>query len=445
VLAWLNPIALAGLAAVAGPIAVHLLRRHRAARRPFPSLRFVLAASTAAVRLRLPSDLWLLALRIGCVSGAAVALAQPVFVTPARRAAWDARISRAIVVDTSSSMAAAAGAAAEAAAAESQGTAAFERIETDTLQQGVLRAVDLLVSMPPSRREIVVISDFQRGSFSAETVQAVPPQYGLRFTVAGPPSGAGEFQGDITLGAPGIEPRAQRIQPSADGTTVSFAPTRGSSEGIRLIDAGSDGDVLLRAVARAGAPSGSAREPLAVAFNSPIAAGKISVTRQNSWILRTLVAMRRDPSLVEAAREHRRAGTGVAGSAIVLARDASGTPVVGAAPDGNELVLIVAATPTDYLSAVTLRSALVARSGTRNWAEHEVGQIPGSQLAAWTREPAPFSTTGVPRDSRMAPGDARLMWIAVLALLALETLVRRKRSTSASPEVIARSGRADAA
>jgi hypothetical protein len=45
----------------------------------------------------------------------------------------------------------------------------------------------------------------------------------------------------------------------------------------------------------------------------------------------------------------------------------------------------------------------------------------------------------------MAPGDARLMWIAVLALLALETLVRRKRSTSASPEVIARSGRADAA
>ena len=54
---WLNPAALAGLALLALPILIHLLRTRQAERIPFPSLRFVLPSETAAVRLRLPADL----------------------------------------------------------------------------------------------------------------------------------------------------------------------------------------------------------------------------------------------------------------------------------------------------------------------------------------------------------------------------------------------------
>jgi hypothetical protein len=441
VFAWLNPIALAGLIAVAGPIAVHLLRRQRAARRPFPSLRFVLAASTAAVRLRLPSDLWLLLLRVAIVAGAATALAQPLLVTPARRASWDARVSRAIVVDTSASMANAAGPATEAAAAEAQGTAFSVRVAADHLQLGLRRAVDALEATPPSRREIVVISDFQNGALTAEDLQVVPRAFGLRFTTVGGPPLESEFHGDIALGAPGIEPRTLRIRPTAETTSVLVSPAEAPSAGLRLIDAGSAGDVLLRAVARSGAPAGSASEPIAIAFTQR---NVTTPTNPSPWMLRTLVAMRRDRSLVEAAREHRRAGQALASSALVVARDASGAPVVAAAPQGNELVLIVAAAPADYLAAATLRSALLARRGRPDWGEHEVGQIPARQLADWTREPGPFVTTGRPSDS-MSPGDSRWVWVTVLALLGIEALVRRKRSTREPSDLTAAAGHADAA
>ena len=103
-IAWLNPGAWVGLAVLAGPVLVHLLLRHRAARILFPSLRFVRASRTAAVRLRPPSDLLLLALRLATLGLAVVALAQPLLLAPARVAAWNARLARAVVVDVSDSM-----------------------------------------------------------------------------------------------------------------------------------------------------------------------------------------------------------------------------------------------------------------------------------------------------------------------------------------------------
>ena len=45
---WLNPLALAGLAAAALPVIIHLLKRHRATRVPFPTLRFMTDSRAAA-------------------------------------------------------------------------------------------------------------------------------------------------------------------------------------------------------------------------------------------------------------------------------------------------------------------------------------------------------------------------------------------------------------
>ena len=53
---WLNPGALWALPLAALPILIHLLRTHHATRVAFPSLRFVQPSRTAAVRMRLPSD-----------------------------------------------------------------------------------------------------------------------------------------------------------------------------------------------------------------------------------------------------------------------------------------------------------------------------------------------------------------------------------------------------
>jgi hypothetical protein len=432
-LRWLNPVALVGLVAVAGPILVHLLRRQRAPRMPFASLRFVRAASTAAVRLRLPSDAWLLVLRTAVIAAAAVALAQPIVVTPARRSAWDERISRAIVVDTSASMTTLAQRASEAAAAEETGVASAVRIPVDRLRDGILQASDALANAVPSRREIVVISDFRLGSLSASEAALVAPGVGLRFVTLGDPGAPHEFDGSMIAGAPGIEAQLPRVRVTSEGTSVRFTPARATDAGLRLIDAGDRGSLLLRAVARAGAPAPAATEPLALMFaggaGASPGAGKAPAA---PWMLRTIVRMRRDPALVQAARDHRRQGLPAAGGpAAVVARDAQGRPVVTAHADGRELRLVVAAGPADYLSAATLRSALTARHDEPGWPEQEIQVIPPAQLAAWAREPAPADPSAW---RGAAPGDARSVWIVALALLGGEAFVRRRR-TAAVQEV----------
>ena len=239
-LAWLSPLALAGLLAAAGPIAVHLLRRQRADRLPFASLRFIREASTAAVRFRVPSDLWLLFLRVAIVCGAAVALAQPMVVTPARRAAWNARTSRAIVVDTSASMTRFAQRATEAARAEAQGSAHAVRVDANRLQDGLRRAVEALTSAPPSRREIVVISDFQRGSLTPDDLAVVPRGFGLRFTAAGVPPAVHEFRGRrLARRSRYRGASCSTSEPTPDATSARLTSTRRADPGAASAERGS--------------------------------------------------------------------------------------------------------------------------------------------------------------------------------------------------------------
>ena len=67
---WALPLALL-------PVLIHLLRTHHARRVQFPSLRFVQPSRTAAVRMRLPSDLLLMTLRVAVVGLAVAAIAGP--------------------------------------------------------------------------------------------------------------------------------------------------------------------------------------------------------------------------------------------------------------------------------------------------------------------------------------------------------------------------------
>ena len=433
---WLNPLALAGLLASAGPVIVHLLRRERAPRIPFPSLRFVREARTAAVRVRLPSDIWLLVLRVAIIAGAAVALAQPLFVTPSRRESWDARVSRAVVVDVSPSMAAAGASAAEAAAAERRDAAFAVRIDAARLRDGLDQAVEALGSAPPSRREIVVVSDFQVGSLAGADVAAVPDDIGIRLVTVGTLPPAARFTSGEMLAAPGVGARRQQVHVTAEGTLVREVPAERALEGVRLLNAGPAADALLRAVALAGAPAVSSAQPLTVAFTASAPGAPPSIESPAvpapPAVLRTLLALRNDAELAAAAREHRRVGTVAGDPWIVIARDADGAPVVVGGGRDSGVVLQVAGSAADYLAAATLRGALAASNGAPGWDEHEVERIPQVQRAAWTRRPEPPNPATW---HRAAPGDARRVWAGVLVLLVVEAVMRRRRSRQQGSEV----------
>src|SRR3954466_11380391 len=175
---WLNPLALLALAATAAPVLIHILIQRRAERLPFPTLRFLQPTRLAALRRHVLEDPAILAVRIAVLAVAALALAGPVWVTAARRQAWDRRLVRAVVIDRDSPTTA----AAVADTNRGQGTAALQqRFDGPSLTDGIHRAVIWLATTPPARREIVIVSPLPVGSITQADVAAIPPDIGVRF------------------------------------------------------------------------------------------------------------------------------------------------------------------------------------------------------------------------------------------------------------------------
>ena len=232
-IAWQNAAALWALPLAAVPFLIHLLRTHHARRVAFPSLRFVQPSRTAAVRMRLPSDVLLMVVRIATVALAVGALAGPIVLTDARLAAWNARTARAVVVDVSDSMRVVDGSgaspertASDAVAAELVTATYAKRIDTRDLADGFARASRWLAASPPAR-EIVVISDLQRGTLGRPDMTA-PEGIGVRFI----PVGAGEktntFAGARLFGAGDVAVRGQAIEATADTTAVAIEARPGT-------------------------------------------------------------------------------------------------------------------------------------------------------------------------------------------------------------------------
>jgi hypothetical protein len=433
-IAWLNPAALAGLAVLAIPVVIHLLRRHQAARMMFPSLRFVHPARTAALRLRRVSDPWLLLVRLAILALAAAAAAQPVMLTPFRLSAWNARVARAIVVDTSDSMRlhGAEPAAREAADAESRGAAAVTRIETADLDAGVARAAAWLAGAPPARREIVIISDFQAGAVPANRFAGVEGLVGLRAVQVGGSRDVHAFDGAPLLSAAGtLRRRTIRIDPGTTQLTVSAGAGGTSTTGLRLVTAPLErgaAEALLRAVSAAGTPAPAAAEPIAVIFTGaepPAALRPIAA----DWMLATVVRMMDDGSEVHAASALAAAAERVSGDVwTVVSRDAQDRPAVRAAAAGDELIIDVAGAPGSYLAAAAVRGALVARQPRSADAEQEIARATPDDLRSWSRAPAPV---GREVAVHAVQTDARWFWMLALGMLGIETVVRRSRPVAA--------------
>ncbi|HKF58632.1 MAG TPA: BatA domain-containing protein [Blastocatellia bacterium] len=76
-MAFINPLFLLGVLAAAIPVAVHLVRRTRAPRVPFPSLMFIRQIEQKTIRRRKLRNLWLLALRCLALLLLALAFSRP--------------------------------------------------------------------------------------------------------------------------------------------------------------------------------------------------------------------------------------------------------------------------------------------------------------------------------------------------------------------------------
>jgi hypothetical protein len=425
VIAWLNPVALWGLFAVLGPVLIHLLRQPRAVRVLFPSVRFVQPSRTAAARMRRIADPRLLLVRGLIVATAALALAQPVLLTGARLDAWNSRTARAIVLDTSRSMQAPAVTAAGRRQAQEEADSAFASavFEGDDLGAAIARAAAWLHAAPPARREVVIVSDFHFGVLPGNLAGAIPAPFGIRAVQVGEPVSDRRFAGLARFGSGA----RQDVRLTADATAVAWNDAGVSGAGVRFLPAKAGGaDRLVRAVAAAGAPAGSAGHPIAIAFASSAVPEIARVP--GGWMLDTVARMSRDGELSRAAAEF-------GGSArldeddrwFAVAAAADGRPVVRAAAAAGELIVQASAEPGDYVAAAALRSALHARHGSIPvlFSDEEIVRMPASEIAALSRAPG---RVGHDVAARLARSDARWLWLAALLLLMLEAWMRRPRT-----------------
>ncbi len=424
---WRNPLAWLGLLTLAIPIAIHLLVRARARTIDFPSLRFVQASRLAAIRRRTISDWLLLAVRVAILACATAALADPLLLTASRRDAWTNRTVRALVVDTSASMSPHRAAADDIATRETRTAANATRIDADRLPAALDRARAWLADAPPGRREIIVISDFQRDALGPQIVAAVPAHIGLRFIRAGtPPATADVDLPHATRArAPGFAAGPVRATLTADEIRVTrSAPADASAQAIAIVDTATGVEVPalnLRVIAR------EADRPAArAAVEAVLATGAFVADADRALEVRLPGSSSTGSSATAATPADARAldAPWMASTVERMMRARETHPPFTAASANGALVLSSTAPASSPANAMLIRAALAARVSTLTPAEADVQTIPDATLRAWTRPAAELPAS---EWQRVESFDRRWFWLAALIGLALETWLRRTR------------------
>jgi len=362
------------------------------------------------------------------------------------------------VVDISDSMKPLMAFAGRAADEEASSTAFTFRIEARDLATGFRKAVAALQKAPPARREIVVISDFQSGALRRSDVDTVPSETGLRFVQVGDSQSERLVQGLDVFRAAGSA--RQEFVLSTETTRLHATVEGPQIEGLALLAAPSDAGTvhaLRRAVAAAGTPAPSPRQPVVIAFAGALLPRSLHGP-DAGWMLETVVRLKNDRELADAVKEvdavtpaHRsplKAGEGGQpadeGAWHALFRDRKGRTLVRVAAADSALLVDVAAAPAAFVAAAVVRGVLVARQSVPARPEDEVRRMSSTELAGFARAPGPVS------HNVQHPGqtsDARWCWALVLVLLTVEIAARRKRNAAAEERQAhpAQSRRTDAA
>jgi Aerotolerance regulator N-terminal len=245
---WTSPLALAGLALIALPIAVHLLARHQVRTLQFPSLRFLRETQLAAFRRRSIQDPALLTCRVAIIAAAAAALAGPVVETAARVAGYADRVSRAVVISESLP--------AERLTLITDGAFRSTTIERRVLADGVADALRWLDAQPRSAREIVIAGALRRGAIGTGVLAMVPPDVGIRFEQA-IADGPAELAVSILERRNGALTRVERIATlTAAGTEVNQGTASAVREDLVTIRSAPRDTALAEAALRAALGAG---------------------------------------------------------------------------------------------------------------------------------------------------------------------------------------------
>ena len=446
---WGNVWAWAGLAGVALPVLIHLLARGQARVQRFPSLRFLEASRLLPTRRTRLHDLPLLAVRIAIVVAAAAAMAQPLILTAHRSQALGAPLVRAIVVDTSTSMRRATPTG-EAAFDVAQRTAARLRdssstsvvLETADPAGAIAGAAQWLLD-EPWRGELDIVSDFQTGAVDSLDLAAVPRRLGIRLSRV-------DVRRDTTAGfvirASDAEIVANATPRGAD-TEVRWAK-RGQTTTAPVVatflasdDAHAGVEAAQRAAATVGVrlPVDTSRSIEILYPGAPTAEAvlRAATLPRAPWMTALVARLRSDSMLIDAAAGAAIVGqssvaTDSANAHLVVARTASGRPVVTAAQPAEpseSLVLISHADAGSLLSAALIAAVTRAQSAAPASTELDPSVVPDNVLASWQRAPSPADVARA--NGVEGPSDARWLWIMALLLIAVESWMRRRSAARA--------------
>lgn len=394
---WLQPWAWLGLGALTIPLLVHLLVRQRSRRVLFPSLRFLRTSRLSALRHWKIADWLLLLVRMMILAMAVAALAAPVFVSDEREQSWAGRVARAVVVVTPSP---GVGDEREIARwANEEGQTAFVARELrgplTSAADNIRDAAIWLERQPPAAREVVIIGDFRTGTFVEADLELLPSYVGIRFL-------------PVASADPAREIRLRAIGAREGATAVTELRTM-LHDATTEVAYGPNGDARFAAIEVRAAPANQQR--VEAALRAVMKEGVVLPRHDRRATIEFVGA----PSVASRAivRPPRHAWMRTA-----LARL---DPVSGGEHDG--ILLVEAGIPGDHPDALHLIARVVKRVLADDRRDLEPRRIPAPTLAAWSR---PMG--GVPPNLKPGnEGDGRLMWLAALALLGLESWMRRSR------------------
>jgi len=375
---WLVPAALAGLALVVVPIAIHWLVTERRPPAPFPSLRFLGSSRVSSLRRRGLDDAMLLACRVLIVGAGVAALAGPVAGGAWRDRQHAQRLARAVVLSQEA-------AADRAADAEWAGAFRGRTFARADLRDALADGLRWLRAQPMAAREVVIVSRLSRGEVIAVDLRDVPPDTGIRFVRADVPPAPRRL----------IMPVLQQL-----GDSLSVTP--------------------LHVELSASATSLAAGPPARVA-ESPVA----------------IVAADADRALAAAAlRAVLAAGIAWtdADRRLLIAWDGADPRAVSQVAPGTTIVRMPVPVPAG-MAAARLAEAIAGAVATPGLSR-EPEPIGSDELQRWSRPPGPPPRGATPVDE----GDRRWLWLAALVLLAVEHWLRRTPRSSgqaavAGPEV----------
>ena len=400
-----SPLALLGLLAVAVPIIIHLLGRYRQRIEKFPTLQFIgNSRQTPTSRLRI-SDWQLLMVRIAIVVTAVLALTQPG--CSSRSADTSTIPTRVVIVDTSSSMfrltpsgPVASVMARQVADRESKGVADSRRIETAS-PSSALPGVIAWLENRPGLREVVIVSDFQRGTLDSTDLASIPQSIGL------------------TL-AP-IATTSTSVARATSSVAVGTFAGPGDIAGA---------DAAWRAVGRPRPTDTTGR--IAIIHRGATAAPAVPV--DSPWMARIVTALQRDATLRESVIPPVPRSASDEGSEAsdlhlgldTVAANRLGKPAILAGRAGTRLQFQVLDDAGSLVSAAFNAALLRAVEPRDAGAESDSISWTAEEIAGWQRPATPNA------GNEQKSSDGRWFWVACLALIGLETYVRSRRP-SASP------------